>query len=140
MTNEQCVFCDPDEWYWRSIREDELFVSFVSNPRFRAGQCLVIPRRHVTQIDELTPTEAGNIMGELGRLSSCLDKGFGSGIMQKYQPRQAENGIKVNHLHYHVFPRFEEEAGLFPVPEPNTFDGFVKAPEDEIKEWAVGLR
>ena len=79
-------------------------------------------------------------MGELGRLSLKLDKGSGTGIMQKYQPLQAENGIKVNHLHFHVFPRIEDETELFPVPQPNTFDGFVTPSADEVIAVAEALR
>lgn len=73
-------------------------------------------------------------MGEIGRLSSLVDKGFGTGVMQKYQPTQAENGIKVNHLHFHVFPRVENETGLFPVPIPNDFSGFTPPSRQQIKE------
>lgn len=72
-------------------------------------------------------------MTELGRLSNLLDEGFGTGIMQKYQPLQAENGIKVNHLHFHVFPRKQQEESLFPVPQPNNFEGFVAAPEPDLR-------
>jgi diadenosine tetraphosphate (Ap4A) HIT family hydrolase len=105
MTNpENCAFCDRPNLEWRTIRAEDLFTSFVSQPWFRAGHCLVIPNRHITTPDELEPKEAAGIMGELGRLSHRLNKGFGSGIMQKYQPLQTENGIKVHHLHFHVFP------------------------------------
>jgi len=79
-------------------------------------------------------------MAELGRLSAKLDNGFGTGIMQKYQPLQAENGIKVSHLHFHVFPRTEHEAGLFPVPEPNSFDGFTRPSEAEVTALTESLR
>lgn len=138
--NDACAFCNPDELSWRTINEDDLMVSFVSNPRFRKGQCLVIPKRHVEQVAELSVEEAGAIMLELGRLESKLDHGYGSGILQKFQPTQPENGIKVNHLHFHVFPRYEAEAGLYPVPEPNSFDGFTEAPRQEITELAESLR
>ncbi len=80
-------------------------------------------------------------MAELGRLSLKLDNGFGAGMMQKFQPTQGENGIKVNHLHFHIFPRLEEESGLFPVPEPNDFqDGFSFAPDKTIGDLANKLR
>ncbi len=114
-------------------------MSFVSRPWFREGQCLVVPTRHITTLAELTVEEAVVIMGELGRLSMLLDDGFGTGVMQKYQPLQADNGIKVSHLHFHVFPRTEDEA-LFPVPEPNSFAGFIMPPEDTVKALVEGLR
>lgn len=138
-TEKLCAFCDPNETAWRTIHAGKLFISFVSNPRFREGQCLVVPRRHIVSVGELTPEEGAALMAELGRLSLLLDRGFGTGIMQKYQPQQAENGIKVSHLHCHVFPRFEHESGLFPVPEPNNFDGFETAPREEIAALARSL-
>lgn len=137
---EACAFCEPQNLEWRTIIGHELFISFVSNPRFREGQCLVVPTRHITSASELNEPEATSIMLELGRLSHKLDRGFGSGIMQKYQPLQAENGVKMNHLHFHVFPRLEEESGLFPTPQPNSFDGFVRASNVEIAELAESLR
>jgi len=137
---KDCPFCDEKEIGWRTIRQAEGSRSFVSNPRFREGQILVIPNRHLTTLAELDSTESTEIMREVGRLGLLLDKGFGTGVMQKYQPLQTENGIKVNHLHFHVFPRLEEEVGLFPVPEPNSFDGFELADRAEIAQLAESLR
>jgi diadenosine tetraphosphate (Ap4A) HIT family hydrolase len=137
---QDCVFCDRESMQWRTIRSEHLFTSFVSRPWFRKGQILVVPNRHVVKPGELSPEEAMAIMVELGRLSLKLDTGFGTGIMQKYQPSQEENGIKVNHLHFHVFPRIEDEPGLFPVPEPNSFDGFSVPSEDEVMAVAEALR
>jgi diadenosine tetraphosphate (Ap4A) HIT family hydrolase len=79
-------------------------------------------------------------MQELGRLLVLLDEGFGTGIMQKYQPLQTENGIKVNHLHFHIFPREEIEDNLFPTPMPNSFQGFRDPKPAEIKEMVDRLR
>jgi diadenosine tetraphosphate (Ap4A) HIT family hydrolase len=137
---ENCAFCDPEAMAWRTIRSQELFTSFVSKPWFRAGQCLVIPNRHVVTVGELSSEEGAAVMGELGRLSIALDRGHGSGVMQKYQPTQAENGVKMNHLHFHVFPRIEDETGIFPVPEPNDFDGFIQPNDAEVLELAAKLK
>lgn len=134
-----CAFCDEQEIGWRTIRKTDHARSFVSNPRFREGQVLVVPNRHIITPAELENDEAAEIMMEIGRLGVLLDNGYGTGTMQKYQPLQAENGIKVSHLHFHVFPRLENEAGLFPVPDPNTFDGFELAGREEITQLAESL-
>ena len=99
-------------------------MSFASVPQFRPGHVLVVPRRHIESASELLPEESAALMAEIGRLSALLDEGFGYGMMQKFQPTQAENGIKMNHMHVHLFPRQEHEAQLFPTPTPNNFDGF----------------
>jgi histidine triad (HIT) family protein len=140
MPNGHCVFCDAERVRGQIIWEGELAFSLISRPRFRPGHCLVIPRRHVTTLAELTEPEGAAIMLELGRLSALLDTGYGSGVMQKYQPRQGENGIKVHHLHLHVFPREEEERGLFPVPQPNGFEGFSHATDEEDQRLLAQLR
>lgn len=79
-------------------------------------------------------------MTELGRLGNLLDIGFGTGIMQKFMPLQGENGIKMNHLHFHVFPRQENEDGLFPTPYPNDFSAFYQPDKDSVLELVERLR
>jgi histidine triad (HIT) family protein len=138
-----CVFCDHDRIVAAGsavIRNQNLFLSFTSNPGFRDGHVLVIPRRHVEKIDKLTDDESAAIMAEIGRLSKLFDCGFGTGLMQKFQPTQSENDVKVNHLHFHVFPRVENERGLFPVPEPNSFDGFHLIDKVEAERLADSLK
>ena len=135
-----CAFCDISGLEWRTIRSGELFLSFVSKPWFRHGQCLVVPKRHVEAPYELNREEGAEIMQELGRLGLALDSGYGTGTMEKFMPQQAENGIKMNHLHYHVFPRQAHEDNLFPVPQPNSFEGFVMPTDDEVKALAKALR
>ncbi len=137
---ENCSFCDPNVLANRIIKEHELFISFVSNPRFIEGQCLVIPRRHIVRIHELDDTEAAAIMFELGRLSVELDKGHGTEIVQQHKPLIVENGIKMNHLHFHVFPRTNNESGLFSVPTPNSYEGFHLVDNEEVVALAEDLK
>ncbi len=132
MSNPECAFCDTDIQEERRIRIGRHFFSIISKPWFRPGHSLVIPKRHVTTIAELWPKESAEIMTEIGRLSLLLDQGHGTGMMQKYQPMQNENGIKMNHAHFHVFGRLATEENLFPVPEPNNFDGFYDPSPEEI--------
>lgn len=135
-----CSFCDTDGLAWRTIKSSEHFTSLVSNPAFREGHCLVIPNQHVAEIAELDGATLAPIMQEIGRLSKVLDKGYGSGVMQKFQPTQSDNGIKMSHLHFHVFPRLEHETTLFPVPNPNNFDGFFSLSDDQVTTLAQSLR
>lgn len=140
MTNTTfCAFCNHDTLNSRKIRTNKLSYSFVSSPWFREGHCLVVPNRHITNPSELTPSEASEILLELGRLSSLLDEGYGTGIMQKYQPLQRQNEVKQDHLHFHVFPRQKEEDSLFPVPTPNDFSAFYTPTEIDISSLVKKL-
>ncbi len=142
MTNiDTCDFCTlAPPTGDRVIRSNDLIASLVSNPSFRADQCLVIPRRHIETLDELTDEEAVAIIRELGRLAKILDTGFGSGIIQKFQPAKVENGITMKHLHFHVLPRIAEEPGILPVPVPNSPEGFTRLDNDEVNTRAEELR
>lgn len=135
-----CAWCNEEDLEWRTIRKSSFSRSFVSKPWFRGGQCLVIPLRHISSIHELNPEEAADIMAELGRLGKSLDEGFGTGVMQKFAPLQGENGIKMSHLHFHVFPRQEVEEGLFPTPYPNDFSAFYQPTQAEVVELVEKLR
>jgi ATP adenylyltransferase len=137
--SRECVFCEPSDLEERIIRRGRHCLSIVSNPWFRAGHSLVIPERHIATIAELRPDESVAIMAEIGRISLILDDGFGTGLMQKYQPLQSENGIKVNHLHFHIFPRQKDEENLFPAPEPNSFRGFSAPSSADIQEYVQKL-
>jgi diadenosine tetraphosphate (Ap4A) HIT family hydrolase/ADP-ribose pyrophosphatase YjhB (NUDIX family) len=135
-----CVFCNPSKLSDKIIFQDNLILSFVPEPRAVEDAILVIPRRHVERIAELTDDESTAIMREVGRIGETLDNGSGSGLMQKFQPLQEENGIKVNHLHFHVFPRAKGEKKLFPVPDPNDFSGMKPVSKDEVSRLINLLR
>ena len=100
MSNvEDCDFCDRTNFGQRVIRTGDLFTSFVFRPWFRSGHCLVIPNEHREEIADMNSDEMSSILAEVGRLCLKLNEGYGTGMTQKYQPLQTENGIKINHLH-----------------------------------------
>jgi len=137
---QACNWCQNIDLEWRTLQKTSLLRSFVSKPWFRDGHCLVTPIRHISSVEELEVDEATAVMLELGRLTKLLDKGYGTGIMQKYMPLQAENGVKVDHLHFHVFPRQKEEQGLFPTPYPNSFNAFYQPDKQEVVELIQRLK
>lgn len=140
MAQSDCAWCANVGLEKRTIQQTELIRSFVSVPWFRHGHCLVIPLRHVASVDELTTQEASEVLLEAGRLGKLLDVGFGKGIMQKDDPIQPRNGVKMDHLHFHVFPRRKKEDGLFPTPYPNQFSAFHKPTDKEVADLIKRLR
>lgn len=140
ITKKECTFCHTEQIKQRIIRSNDHCTTIVPKHWFRQRCALVIPRRHIERIEEMIEDECIAIMLEIGRLSASLDLGYGSGLMQKYQPTQMENGIKMSHLHFHVFGRDKDEPVLFPVPEPNDFTGLVLTSKDKIDQLVKELR
>lgn len=132
MIDRECIFCEPDNFEVRQILIGKHVYSIVSNPAFRSGHCLVIPRRHIEQVGDLDPSEATELMGEVGRLAKELATDFGSAVLQKSQPRINDGPIKHSHLHFHVIPRIaaDDEDNLFGVPR--TFAEMHTISQDEI--------
>lgn len=106
----QCPFCDlaSDFERQRVIRRNKLTTTFLSNPRLVLGHTLVVPNRHVEKPWELTHEELLAIFDEIKWVQGqLLDAEIADGIdtRQHYRPFLPEDGIKVDHVHFHVLPR-----------------------------------
>ena len=132
-----CNFCHPDEMLQNRIfNQTDDFYSFASEPRFRRNHLLVVPADHYESMDQIPERVLGKIMGEAAILASLVDYGNGTMIIQKFQPLQKENGIKMNHLHVHVWPRTkEDEQNNVLMPAPQSFNDFNSSLDsDELSE------
>lgn len=134
---EACAFCTPEQLQERIVRIGEQIISFVSKPAYRPGQTLVIPKRHVESVGELTAEETVEIMREIGRIGSLLDLGYGREMHQKSAPQQVGNGIAMAHLHFHVVPKHADD-GVFSVPA--TFGDFYTPSDAEIAHYVQKLQ
>lgn len=127
-----CNFCHPENLGDRVFNRTDDFTSFVSAPRFRRNHLLVVPADHYESMDQIPERILGRMMGEAAILGSLVDYGYGTMTIQKFQPLQAENGIKMNHLHVHVWPRTkEDEFNKTLMPAPQSFDDFRSSLGDE---------
>ena len=109
---EGCVFCNLNLERTRVISESENIFAILSNPALVEGHCLVIPKRHVEKLNELSEDERVDLFEQMIKLQELLSKQYNSGcdIRQNYRPFQKEGDLKVNHLHIHLQPRnFEDE-------------------------------
>lgn len=127
-----CNFCHPENLGDRVFHQTDEFTSFVSEPRFRRNHLLVVPSDHYESMDQVPERPLGRIMAEAAILASLVDYGYGTIIIQKFQPLQAENGIKMNHMHVHVWPRTKaDELNHTLMPAPQSFDDFISPLTDE---------
>jgi ATP adenylyltransferase len=119
-TEKGCVFCgllageSPDEDRILA-RSDLAFVILAKFP-YNPGHLLVLPTRHVAELEDLTPEESAAIDALLQRcirgLRAAMDPhGFNVGLNLG---RLAGAGIP-DHLHWHVVPRWSGDTNFMPV-------------------------
>lgn len=107
-----CPFCDVDETKTRIIKTGKHCFVALSNPQLVPCHILVIPKRHVEKLSQLTKEERDELLETLIEFEEKILKRFSSGcdIRSNFRPFLKESRTKVNHLHFHLQPReFEDE-------------------------------
>ncbi len=100
-SNRECPFCRPDWSRGRTIVA-ELGLSLVvlgDDQRFR-GYSILVPRRHVTELWQLTSAERGVLIEETARAAAAVRL-----VTSASKMNVAFLGNQVSHLHGHIIPR-----------------------------------
>ena len=109
---KDCPFCGlaGREGQWL-LFEGERAIVFLSNPRLMAGHTLVVPKRHVEKPWELAWEERREIFELLDRFEQKILSSLAPGcdVRQNYRPFIPQGRIKVDHVHYHLLPRWPED-------------------------------
>jgi ATP adenylyltransferase len=108
-----CVFCNPTELLL--VTQPSAFVVLNKYP-FAAGHLLVVPRRHVSDLDGLEPAESDAffrlVRESVARLRKAISpEGVNVGINLG---KAAGAGI-AEHLHAHIVPRWSGDTNFMPV-------------------------
>lgn len=111
---KNCIFCkiERGELEASIVYEDDKFIAIMDAYPLSKGHCLVIPRAHVTRLDELNNT-ARKALFDIGHNIVEAQKKCGLGVSGTnilLNDGKAANQT-VPHLHLHLIPR--EKGDLF---------------------------
>ncbi|MFB6212844.1 MAG: HIT family protein [Candidatus Magasanikbacteria bacterium] len=106
-----CIFCKiiDGEIDSKKIYEDEYVIAILDANPVAPGHSMVIPKHHTRDImgmpeDHMKPFFSA-VQEVVGMLEDSFDlDGFTMGINHKV-------GQAVDHLHYHIIPRWEDDGG-----------------------------
>ena len=109
MTEISCPLCRPlnENLLWRDAILRIIRVDDPDYPVF----CRVILNRHVKEMTDLPPDERAHLMQSVFVVEGALRE-----LMQPDKVNLAALGNQVPHLHWHVIPRFADDAH-FPDPD-----------------------
>jgi histidine triad (HIT) family protein len=108
----ECPFCQIQSEPERIIKRAELTTVFLSNPRLMEGHTLVVPNRHIEEPWQLTEAELKEIFQCIFDIEKHLllaDVGAGFDIRQNYRPFLQQSQLKIDHVHFHILPRYKED-------------------------------
>ena len=137
-TEANCPFCNIGE---RVLKSNRYAQAFLSNPRKVPGHFLVTPKRHIEKPWELTDGELKDIFELIFFIEQRLVSKLGEGadIRQNYRPFLKSSRLKQNHVHFHVYPRYNQDF-LYQVSEKFETDLFTDLDPGEQAEFAKLLK
>jgi diadenosine tetraphosphate (Ap4A) HIT family hydrolase len=103
-----CALCTPgaEDVLWRDARCRVILVGDADHPGF----CRVVWNAHVREMTDLAPAEREHFMLVVYRVERALRE-----LLSPDKINLASLGNQVPHLHWHVIPRFADDAH-FPDP------------------------
>lgn len=103
-----CPFCKINEKKTKIIKNSNSAFVCLSNPRLMPGHLLVIPKRHIEKISQLNNKEKQEIFDLLAEFQEKILKNIADGcdIRQNFRPFLRQNKVKIDHIHFHLQPRF----------------------------------
>ncbi len=114
-----CAFCDAllaeDGSENLIVVRDEHAALILNRYPYNNGHCMVIPRRHVEELSELTPDEVAGVWGLVARIADLLrDPLRAHGVNVGVNLGSASGG-SIRHLHVHLVPRWQGDTNFMPV-------------------------
>lgn len=105
-----CIFCKiiSKEIPSEIVYEDENTLAFLDINPINVGHTLVIPKQHHENIFEVPKDVLDNTMNILKKVANAVDK-ISDGVNIGQNNRPAAGQI-VNHLHFHIIPRFDNDG------------------------------
>ncbi len=104
MTSRDCPFCD-GAIVNATFAETERLRALYNLAPLLPGHCMIVPRRHVTRLRELTVAESTEMLTFAARVADLVLDLYGcTGFDLSLQEGEAA-GQTVTHLHLHIIPR-----------------------------------
>lgn len=115
-----CPFCNSEEMKYRTIIENDLAFTFLSNTPIVRGHILVCPKRHIQYYEETTQNEKSAIEDLRSKCKPALKNVFAAEGFNYAWNEEKIGGQSVPHFHLHIVPRKEGDEGVYEY-EPREF-------------------
>jgi histidine triad (HIT) family protein len=123
---QNCPFCDEGVIRRQKIFETETEYVLYNIRKTNRGRCVVVPKRHVGNLRELSEEEQASLIKTVSMVSVRLkDYLHPSGINYGFNEGEIAGQV-VPHFHFHILPRFQDD----PIMKHHLFHGDPKLKTD----------
>ena len=107
-----CIFCRiiTGDIPSAKVYEDEQVYAFLDIGPLSWGHTLVIPKKHVERITEMSPEETAALARVLPKLAEAVIEATDAQGLNVLQNNGRVSGQAVDHLHVHLIPRHEGDG------------------------------
>ena len=138
-----CVFCESREVQDRIIFENDLVSAFPSNAPITKGHVLIVAKRHVARIEELSQKERDAVFNLAEKLKKAIKESLGAeGFNNAWNDGEIA-GQSIPHFHLHIVPRISGDEGITEY-EPRKFlyrpGSRARSAQEELKQIAARIR
>lgn len=126
-----CIFCKIIEGNipTKKLIETDMSLAFLDAFPLAKGHSLVIPKKHHSKLQYMSPEENSDLFLTVHKLVSRVDSITGSTLIAIHNGKEA--GQEIPHLHVHLVPRSPKDSAG---PIHSMFDEAKKFPEHEIDD------
>ena len=114
------------------IAEFENSWLFLGDHQYYRGYCVLMAKAHARELQDMPEKIFMGLAAELMRATRAIDAAF-----KPWKMNHACLGNLVQHVHWHIMPRYEDDADRFHNPWFNMAAFASKVPEDAEREALV---
>jgi histidine triad (HIT) family protein len=110
--SEDCLFCRivAGEVPGRIVYEDEVATAFLDVNPLASGHTLVVPKTHRRRLNDLEPTEAGDLFRAVTAVTAAVETAVDAPATTVAVNNGPAAGQEIHHVHVHVVPRWRDDG------------------------------
>ena len=107
-----CIFCRivAGEIPAEIVAKDEGAVAFLDIQPLADGHVVIIPRKHVARLEEMTSEDAASLFRTVTRLAGPVRKALGADATTIGINDGEASGQTIPHVHVHIVPRWKGDG------------------------------
>lgn len=107
----ECIFCQiiRGESPCAKVYEDERVISFLDINPINAGHTLVLPKRHYATLFDIPLEDLHACTTVSQKLASAVFRATKAAGLNFFQNNYRPAGQHVDHIHFHLIPRFHHD-------------------------------